>query len=77
MDDEALIFIDETTKCRSYDIPQEEPYQGRFGRIVTTYLDEVTIKKPNGIRYYIVSFLVTGSKKALLRYHKKVFNEGR
>ena len=45
MDDEALIFIDETTKCRSYDIPQEEPYQGRFGRIVTTYLDEVTIKK--------------------------------
>jgi hypothetical protein len=43
MDDEALIFIDETTKCRSYDIPKEEPYQGRLDRIVTTYLDEVTM----------------------------------
>ena len=29
------------------------------------------------IRYDIVSLLVTGSEKALLRHHKNVLNDGR
>ncbi len=45
MDDEELVFIDDATKCGSYGMPKEEPYQGRFERIVTTYLAEVKMKR--------------------------------
>ena len=41
------------------------------------YLTESEVEGLTSIRYYIVSLLVTGSEKALLRHHKNVLNDGR
>lgn len=77
MDDEELVFVDTTTKCGGYDMPKEEPDQERFERIATAYLAESEVEGLTSIRYDIVSLLVTGSEKALLRHHKNVLNDGR
>ena len=76
MDDE-LVFVDTTTKFGGYDMPQEEPDQERFERIAAAYLAEAEVEGLTGIRYDIVSLLVTGSEKALLRHHKNVLSNGR
>ena len=77
MDDEELVFVDTATKCGGYDIPREEPDQERFERIVAAYLAEAEVEGLTSIRYDIVSLLVVGSEKALLRHHKNVLNDGR
>ena len=77
MDDEELVFVDAATKCGGYDMPREEPDQERFERIAAAYLAEAEVEGLTSIRYDIVSLLVTGSEKALLRHHKNVLNDGR
>ena len=77
MDDEELVFVDAATKCGGYDMPREEPDQERFERIAAAYLAESEVEGLTSIRYDIVSLLVTGSEKALLRHHKNVLNDGR
>ena len=77
MDNEGLVFVDTATKCGGYDMPREEPDQVRFERIAAAYLAEAEVEGLTSIRYDIVSLLVTGSKKALLRHHKNVLNDGR
>lgn len=77
MDDEELIFVDTATKCGGFDVPREEPDQERFERIAAAYLVESEVEGLASIRYDIVSLLVTGSEKALLRHHKNVLNDGR
>lgn len=77
MDDEEFVFVDTDTKCGGYDMPKEEPDQGRFERIAAAYLAESEVEGLTSIRYDIVSLLVTGSEKALLRHHKNVLNDGR
>ena len=75
--DEELVFVDAATKCGGYDMPREEPNQERFERIAAAYLAEAEVEGLTSIRYDIVSLLVTGSEKALLRHHKNVLNDGR
>ena len=77
MDDEELVFVDTATKCGGYDMPRKEPDQERFERIAAAYLAEFEVEGLTSIRYDIVSLLVTGSEKALLRHHKNVLNDGR
>ncbi|WP_303133342.1 YraN family protein [uncultured Olsenella sp.] len=77
MDDEELVFVDAATKCGGHDMPREEPDQGRFERIAAAYLAEAEVEGLTSIRYDIVSLLVTGSEKALLRHHKNVLSDGR
>ena len=77
MDSEELVFVDTTTKCGGFDMPREEPDQERFERIAAAYLAEADVEGLTSIRYDIVSLLVTGSEKALLRHHKNVLNDGR
>ena len=73
--DEELVFVDTATKCGNYDMPREEPNQERFERIAAAYLAESEVEGLASIRYDIVSLLVTGSEKALLRHHKNVLND--
>lgn len=77
MDDEKLVFADTATKCGGYDVPKEEPDQKSFERIAEAYLAEAEVEGLTSIRYDIVSLLVTGSEKTLLRQHKSVLNDGR
>ena len=77
MDGEELVFVDTATKCGGFDMPREEPDQERFERIAAAYLAEADVEDLTSIRYDIVSLLVTGSEKALLRHHKNVLNDGR
>lgn len=69
--------MDAATKCGGYDMPAKEPDQGRFERIAAAYLAESEVESLTGIRYNIVSLLVTDSERALLRHHKNVLNDGR
>ena len=62
---------------RGYDVPKEEPDQKSFERIAEAYLAEAEVEGLTSIRYDIVSLLVTGSEKTLLRQHKNVLNDGR
>ena len=64
-------------QCGGYDMPREEPDQERFERIAAAYLVESEVEGLTGIRYDIVSLLVTGSEKALLHHHKNVLNDRR
>ena len=75
--DEELVFVDAATKCGGYDMPREEPDQERFGLIAAACVAEAEVEGLTSIRYDIVSLLVTGSEKALLRHHKNVLNDGR
>ncbi len=77
MDDREIVFVDTATKCGGYDMPREEPGQGRFERIAAAYLAEAEVEGLTSIRYDIVSLLATGSEKALLRHHKNALNDGR
>lgn len=77
MDGEELVFVDTATKCGGHGMPKEEPDQERFERIAAAYLAEADVEGLTSIRYDIVSLLVTGSEKALLRHHKNVLNDGR
>lgn len=77
MDEGELVFADTATKCGGYDMPQEEPDRERFERIAAAYLAEAEVEGLTGIRYDIVSLLVTGPERALLRHHKNVLNDGR
>lgn len=77
MDDEELVFVDTATKRGGYDMPKEEPDQEHFERVAAAYLAESEVEGLTSIRYDIVSLLVTGSEKALLRHHKNVLNGGR
>ena len=77
MDDEELVFVDAATKCGGHGMPREEPDRERFERIAAAYLAEAEVEGLTSIRYDIVSLLVTGSEKALLRHHKNVLNDGR
>ena len=72
-----MTYLDTTTKCGGFDMPREEPDQERFERIAAAYLAEADVEGLTSIRYDIVSLLVTGSEKALLRHHKNVLNDGR
>ena len=56
-----------------------EPATARLSqtRIAAAYLAESEMEGLASIRYDIVSLLVTGSEKALLRHHKNVLNDGR
>ena len=58
-------------------MPREEPDQERFERIAAVYLAGAEVEGLISIRYDIVSLLVTGSEKALLRHHKNVLNDRR
>ncbi|MFC2647865.1 MAG: hypothetical protein ACFNZW_07910 [Coriobacteriaceae bacterium] len=58
-------------------MPREEPDQERFERIAAAYLAEAEVEGLTSIRYDIVSLLVVGSEKALLRHHKNVPNDVR
>lgn len=49
----------------------------RFERVAAAYLAEAEVEGLTSIRYDIVSLLVTGSKRALLRHHKNVLNDRR
>lgn len=69
--------MDTVTKCGGYDMPKEGPDQERFERISAVYLAESEMEGLTSIRYDIVSLLVTGSEKALLRHHKNALNDGR
>ncbi len=77
MDGGELVFVGAATKCGGYDMPREEPDQKRFERIAAAYLAEAEVEGLTSIRYVIVSLLVTGSEKALLRHRKNVLNDGR
>ena len=77
MDEGQLVFVDATTKCGGYDMPREEPDQGRFKRIAAAYLAEAEVKGLTSIRYDIVSLLAMGSEKARLRHHRNVLNDRR
>mgnify|MGYP001740701574 FL=1 len=77
MGDEELVFVDTATKCGGFDMPREEPDQERFQRIATAYLAESKVEGLASIRHDIVSLLVTGSEKVLLRHHKNVLNDRR
>lgn len=58
-------------------MPGEEPDQKRFERIAAAYLAGAEVEGLTSIHYVIVSLLVTGSEKALLRHHKNLLNDGR
>jgi hypothetical protein len=58
-------------------VSKKEPDQERFERIAAAYLAESEVEGLTIIRYDIVSLLVTGSEKALLRHHKNILNDGR
>ena len=77
MDEGELVFVDAATKCGGYDMPKEEPDRERFERIAAACLAESEVEGLTSIRYDIVSLLVTGSERALLRHHKNVLNDGR
>lgn len=77
MDNEELVFVDTATKYGGYDMSREEPDQECFKHIAATYLAESEVEGLTSIRYDIMSLLVTGSEKALLRHHKNVLNDGR
>ncbi|WP_282710987.1 YraN family protein [Lancefieldella sp. Marseille-Q7238] len=77
MDEGELVFVDTATKCGGYDMPREEPDRERFERIASAYLAESEEEGLTSIRYDIVSLLVVGSEKALLRHRKNVLNERR
>ena len=77
MDDEELVFVDAATKCGGHGMPKEEPDQERFERIAASYLAESEVEGLTSIRYDIVSLLVVGSDKALLRHHHNVLNDRR
>ena len=77
MDEGELVFVDAATKCGGHGMPREEPDRERFERIAAAYLAEAEVDGLTSIRYDIVSLLVTGSEKALLRHHKNVLNDGR
>jgi hypothetical protein len=77
MDGGELVFVDTATKCGGYDMPKEEPDPERFERIAAAYPSEGEVEGLTSIRYDIVSLLVTGSEKALLRHHKNILNDGR
>ena len=77
MDEGELVFVDAATKRGGHDMPKEELDQERFERIAASHLAEAEVEGLTSIRYDIVSLLVTGSKKALLRHHKNVLNDGR
>ena len=77
MDDKGLVFVDTAIKCGGYDMPEEAPDRERFERIAAAYLAEAEVEGLTSIRYDIVSLLVVGSEKALLRHHKNVLNDGR
>ena len=69
--------MDAATKCGGHGMPKEEPDQERFECIAAAYPSEGKVEGLTSIRYDIVSLLVTGSEKALLRHHKNVLNDGR
>lgn len=77
MDEGELVFVETMTKCGGCDMPQEEPDWERFERIAAAYLAESEVEGLTSIRYDIVSLLVVGSGKALLRHHHNVLNERR
>ena len=77
MDEGELVFVDAATKRGGHDMSKEELDQERFERIAASHLAEAEVEGLTSIRYDIVSLLVTGSKKALLRHHKNVLNDGR
>lgn len=77
MDDEELIFVDTATMCGGLDIPREELDQKHFERIATAYLAKSKVEGLASIRHDIVSLLMTGSEKVLLRHHKNVLSDGR
>lgn len=77
MNEGELVLVDTITKCGSYDTPQEEPDRERFERIAAAYLAGAEMEGLTSIRYDIVSLLVVGSEKALLRHHHNVLNERR
>lgn len=77
MDDEEIVFVDTATKCGGYDIPREEPNLEHFEHIMAAYLAETEVEGLTSIRYDIVSLLVTGSEKALLRHHENILNDRR
>lgn len=72
---EELVFVDADTKCGGYDMPREEPDLERFERIAAACFTEAEVEGLGGIRYDIVSLLVTGSEKAFLRHRKNVLND--
>ena len=69
--------MDTTTKYGGYDMPKEDSDQKRFEHIAMACLAESEVEGLISIRYDIVSLLVTGSEKALLRHHKNILNDGR
>ena len=77
MDDEELVFVDTATKCGGFDMPREELDQKHFERIATAYLAKSKVEGLASIRHDIVSLLMTGSEKVLLRHHKNVLSDGR
>lgn len=64
-------------QVRGYDMPKEELDQEHFECIAAAYLAESEVEGLISIRYDVVSLLMTCSKKALLRNHKNVLNDGR
>ena len=67
-DGEDLVFVDVHVNAEGTKLPDEHPDRARFEAAAAVYLascDEVDFP----VRYDVVSLLVVGSERALLRHH--------
>ena len=74
-EDEDLVFIDVQVKDDgSREMPEEKPDRDRFERIAAAYLAEADDETNFAVRYDIISLLVIGGSKALLRHHRNALS---
>ena len=68
-DDEDMVFVDVLVNSAGLDMPEEKPDRGKFERIAAAYLAEAAEDEEFSVRFDIVSLLVIGESRALLRHH--------
>ena len=66
-DDEDMVFVDVLVNSAGLDMPEEKPDRGKFERIAAAYLAEAAEDEDLSVRFDIVSLLVIGESRALLR----------
>lgn len=68
-DDEDMVFVDVLVNSAGLDMPEEKPDRGKLERIAAAYLAEAAEDEDFSVRFDIVSLLVIGESRALLRHH--------
>jgi putative endonuclease len=74
-EDDDLVFVDvQVRDDGAREMPEEQPDRDRFERIAVAYLAESGDEADFAIRYDIISLLVIGGSKALLRHHRNALS---